>query len=289
MAPSRLTVFVALCARCNTVVATEGDPTFQRLSISCKGCSSFVTLKKVHGAVDKSIPCNDQCQFAHSDTCDCSCGGDNHARGYLRAEVPARIVERDEARALAKQHRAEERVASTRRVLAEVRDGYLEQWPALQHLTEFADHSDFLADMQRAFQRGTMTPRQLAATATAVTDLQRRERERVQRDLDDEALRAAGVTVPIGKTEFVAVVISAQDRGADRYGKPQRKMLLRSTAGWRVWGTIPATLLRDYTFSELRGKRLRLTAVTEPKEDGDDPLFGFFKQPKVLEVMVDET
>ena len=62
-------------------------------------------------------------------------------------------------------------------------------------------------------------------------------------------------------------------------------MLVRDDRGFKLWGTVPASL----GYSELgehsltKGDRISFTATLE--QSNDDPKFGFFKRPTKAELI----
>jgi len=62
------------------------------------------------------------------------------------------------------------------------------------------------------------------------------------------------------------------------------KMILLSDEGYKLYGSIPNTLLQDYDISEMEGLRITFDATVE-QSDGDK-YFGFFKRPTKLRQIV---
>lgn len=61
------------------------------------------------------------------------------------------------------------------------------------------------------------------------------------------------------------------------------KMLVKTDAGYKLWGTVPSQLINDRGFYELRGKRVAFSAKVERSKD--DAKFGFFSRPTKARVV----
>ena len=61
-------------------------------------------------------------------------------------------------------------------------------------------------------------------------------------------------------------------------------MILVSDEGYKLYGSIPNTLLQDYDISEMKGLRITFDATVERSDS--DKYFGFFKRPTKLRQIV---
>lgn len=139
--------------------------------------------------------------------------------------------------------------------------------------TELAARPDnFYTSLEASWRRyGSLTERQEAALVRSFASRAERAAARAQ--------EAAAVTspVPTGRVTITGTVLSVkwQDSyfGNARYGRNtgSYKMLVRSDAGWKVYGTVASDLGTD----GLKGCRVTFTAKIEPKEAA----FGFFSRP----------
>jgi hypothetical protein len=103
---------------------------------------------------------------------------------------------------------------------------------------------------------------------------------KAEREARREALLEAGVTVPEGRATVTGVIVSikAQETYYTYSGEITLKMLIETTDGFRLWGTMPRSLEGNYnTVSAEEGDTVTFTATLTASDD--DPLFGFFKRP----------
>jgi hypothetical protein len=101
-----------------------------------------------------------------------------------------------------------------------------------------------------------------------------------EREAASAALLATGVKVPTGRVVVEGeVVFTDLKEGSDSYGRATYtyKMIVLSDEGWKVYSTVPATLMAEIMLDDLKGRRVRFTATIEAKDT--DPLFGFAKRP----------
>jgi hypothetical protein len=80
---------------------------------------------------------------------------------------------------------------------------------------------------------------------------------------------AAPVPVTADRITVEGVILAL--KGVDTDFGHVTKMLVRTDAGWKVWGKVPARL------EPVKGDRVRFKARVEPSHD--DPKFGFFSRP----------
>lgn len=269
---------VARCDGCGYGIALDGrvDRT------TCRHCDKIVHLKWVVGEVNGKIPCDGRCQYAIGRFCSCSCGGNNHGRGYIDFTlVPQPIREADFTAHRDKLARAAAKGAAVRKQREEARADLLEQHPILVDLNEFSEEYGFLADMYRCLEKGEFSERQLAATLRTLEQNRQRFAQQQQREQRHEELVAAGVALPTGRITFTGTVASVRvDQG---YPRTTYRMKVESSDGWSVWGTCPKALYAQVeNLNQLRGRSITLTATLAPSND--DPLFGFMSRPTLVEL-----
>lgn len=142
------------------------------------------------------------------------------------------------------------------------------------HGSEFNTHQTF-----HPAHHCSATPEERAAI-DAERAAKRAEVDQAKSDDEQrkQAAREAGVVVPTGKIENVEVrVLTTYEKRHDTYGRPW-KMIVIHADGWRVWMTIPSSLLTDDGPTVTEGDDLLLTATITAS---DDPIFGFAKRPSV--------
>lgn len=122
-----------------------------------------------------------------------------------------------------------------------------------------------------------------------------REAERRAEKAKRDAERANAAPVPTGQgivIEGTIVKVYWQDND---YGGALR-MIVQGDDGWRVWGTLPASLMSSeqydadgnhtgHTLGADEGDRVRFTANVTASDD--DPTFGFCKRPRKAEIITD--
>lgn len=142
----------------------------------------------------------------------------------------------------------------------------------LENLTEAHPNDNFYRSLSRYYQeQGMLTHSQERAVVRAAE----REAARAVR-LAAEALEPV-VPVQAGKQTVTGEVLSLRWQESD-YGSVL-KMLVKSTTGFKVYGSVPQSLKQavEWDNEKLVGKRIRFTAQLEPK--ANEPGFGYFKRP----------
>lgn len=89
----------------------------------------------------------------------------------------------------------------------------------------------------------------------------------------------AAAPVPTGRIEVTGTILSTKHDFEGAW--PVHKMLVKADTGFKVWGTIPASLAAD------KGARVAFVATVTPSPN--DPKFGFFSRPtkaRLLDVPV---
>lgn len=100
-------------------------------------------------------------------------------------------------------------------------------------------------------------------------------RNSIAREAERAAVDAKRPDVPEGKLTITGTVVSTKVQHGD-YGTTY-KMLVEAEQGFKVFGTIPSSMLEQYTLEELKATKVTFTATVERSRD--DRSFGFFKRP----------
>jgi len=90
----------------------------------------------------------------------------------------------------------------------------------------------------------------------------------------DEILSAEAITA--GKQIITGEIISTKVVDGFAYGQRVIKMVVKDDRGFKVWGTVPQSIL-DANNESLKGQRVTFTATVQASNDDDK--FGFFKRP----------
>lgn len=140
-------------------------------------------------------------------------------------------------------------------------------WLAANYTT-----SNFADSLRDQFLRKVyLSPAQVASVRTSIV----RDQERAAKRAEDKAWAEANAEdVPEGKATVVGEVLTLKWQDS-QFGSTL-KMLVKATQGFKVWGTVPSSLLGEDKL--MAGTMVRVTATFERSKD--DPKFGFFKRPK---------
>lgn len=112
----------------------------------------------------------------------------------------------------------------------------------------------------------------LAASYARYGSFTERQEQALRHSLTQRAAREIPVTAPVpqGRVQITGTVLTVKWQENDFGGS--LKMLVQADAGWKVYGTVPASIAHLDT---LKGLRITFTATVQPKEAG----FGFFSRP----------
>lgn len=93
------------------------------------------------------------------------------------------------------------------------------------------------------------------------------------------AADAAAEPVPVtgARISVRGVVLSTKTKEGFMPGESVLKMLVKTDAGYKLWGSAPSSLLPDGVYSLLSGKTVEFSAKIERSKD--DAKFGFFSRP----------
>lgn len=142
-----------------------------------------------------------------------------------------------------------------------------------QELAARGRTDNFYASLATSFERyGTLTERQTAALKASLTRYH--DRAAGQPQARPRPIIAAQ-PIPSGRVQIIGEVLSVKWQESN-FSRSYRqcgsyKMLVRSDAGWKVYGTVAAGLGTD----GLKGCRVSFSAEITPKEAD----FGFFSRP----------
>lgn len=246
-------------------------------------------------------PLNDAGNFVRKGTCD-HCGarfdwgsvyrhtsGDHIVVGNVCAdktmEVPSRLeldVRRMKSR-IAAQRETERNAAKAR---AEAMAGGFEWLYTSTHTNAT------LADIARkCLAWGGITERQLALVkrihdgTPAEWEVKKAARE-AQRAAEDAAAQPVPVTTE--RVEITGEVLTVKKQEGYMPGQSVLKMLVKTDAGYKLWGSVPTILLNDVCHDNagngsLRGKKVAFSAKVERSRD--DAKFGFFSRPTKARVV----
>lgn len=94
---------------------------------------------------------------------------------------------------------------------------------------------------------------------------------------ENEAAKAAAEAIVDGKQIITGEVIST--KWVDEvyaYGQRILKMVVKDDRGFKVWGTVPRSII-EANDDALKGQRVTFSATVQASKDDDK--FGFFKRP----------
>lgn len=277
--------FLGRCEACVRPIGVEVPDRFgDYVSASCPECTGPVTLERLYGTIT-SQSCDPLCEGAIGRVCLCSCGGRNHGGLYFETGTAlASAIEKHRStttkRRQAAAARSERKAALKAEEKAAAWSAYVEaNADVLARLTAYAGSNDFLLDLARQHDGEKMlTERQLEAAGRSF-----------EREAAFEARKAAEAATaaecPEGTQVLDGVILST--RVDDGYmGGAVVKMLVKC-AGFKVWGTVPASLYSSVRrHEELIGSRVRFTATVT--RSNDDASFGFYSRPRKAELIEEE-
>lgn len=140
---------------------------------------------------------------------------------------------------------------------------------------ELAYSLEFASSVREQLHRKPASEKQVTALAAAI------EKDRAHQAARAEEETGPRIPVPVGQQDVAGVVQSVKPAPGYSYDSPDvMKMLVVDERGFRVYGTIPASLLRMAEgATNLVGRIVEFSAVLKAS-NGDDESFGFFSQPK---------
>ena len=280
-------LFLGACPSCSTGIARKGDAQ----SATCEKCGTKVALRGVRGVYAESVPCDDRCQYAIGPVCACGCSGENHGRGYITpiGERPEWVLARDAKRQAAKVERQSAKTRKARTAIEDRQAELLAQHPELAWLSYLDDAdmhngSDFMIDMVAAFDCGRMTERQATAASRAIVRETERHARRVEREVRDAELIESGFTYPTGRVDVTGTIVSVKDRPGYAYNTTVWQMLVAVDEGWKVWMTLPRTLIEwamDRQRDEQESRRQERVAAAKAAYEATGELPSLDAEPFV--------
>lgn len=149
---------------------------------------------------------------------------------------------------------------------------FVEAHPEVRLLSQYRDVNFFQSLRTQLMSRLSLSDKQLECIPAAIERQKKWAAERIERD---ERMPEATPVVQ-GRIVIEGEVLSAKVQDSD-YGS-QYKWLVIDDRGFKVWGTIPMSIMdSNVTLKGLRGRRVSFTA-TVTKSDRDES-FGFYKRP----------
>lgn len=137
--------------------------------------------------------------------------------------------------------------------------------------------NDYLFNVQAVVAKSGWRGRDLGIGGSIISAYQREQQYKAEREA-----QAAAQTEPCpeGKTTITGVVVGT--KWAEGYmGDSVLKMTVVDDRGFRVWGTVPSSILADID----TGTRVQFNCTVQPKDD----TFGFFKRPTRATVITEAT
>lgn len=116
------------------------------------------------------------------------------------------------------------------------------------------------------------------------------EVKKAARDAVRAAEEAAAEPVPVteARIDVEGEVLTVKEQDGYMPGQTVLKMLVKTAAGYKLWGSVPTNLLNDISYDNagnetLRGKRVKFSARVERSKN--DAKFGFFNRPTKASVI----
>ena len=144
-------------------------------------------------------------------------------------------------------------------------------WPRVLDQFEERTVADIVSKLVRY---GSISEKQQSFLRSLLEKIAQRPAREAQRAAESEA----AAPCPTGRVVVEGEVLTVKAQDGYAYGSTVLKVLVKADAGWKVWGTLPASIE-----GAVRGSRVRFVAAVEPSND--DPKFGFFKRPTKAELL----
>ena len=171
---------------------------------------------------------------------------------------------------------AQELMAGKRKAQAFLADkGLSAAWPVYSgDYCEKYEESTIRDIVGKLVKYGNISPAQTALIGTLLAKIA----GRAQIELDRQAAHDAAKDVPVGKIEIVGTIVATK-LAETLYGGIL-KMIVVSPDGWKVYGSVPHSLLVEV---ELRGQTVKFSANVG--QSPTDRKFGFFKRPTKVQML----
>lgn len=240
--------------------------TTRQLTCDC-GHPFTVQCKMVRGKLT-GTQCDDRCQSATGDDCQCACYGANHGVGNIWSFTTGEKVEK----AAAARERRQAKLAAQVEAWGEEHQelAVLAQDKLPDDLADSMFVGDLWAQLHR---KGELTDRQVEAGARVVRQIRERAAQQAEREANTIEVPVTGRVVVSGK------VISTKTVEDDYTGGTTLKMLVEVTEAngtWRLYTTVPKAL-RDRETELEAGEDVRIKVNVTPRDRG----FATGKRPSV--------
>lgn len=145
-------------------------------------------------------------------------------------------------------------------------------WLANDHHNWGYEETTIADIISKLVKYGTISAKQVDFIGKLISRIDSRAAIAAQRRAEAEA--ADPIPAFDGRVQIEGEVVSV--KGADTHFGYTMKMVVKADAGWKVYGTVPASIEVN------RGDRVRFEAKVTVSDD--DPKFGFFKRPTKAEI-----
>lgn len=305
-----LKIFIGSCPSCAmpSRIDESARPVAAKISGQCLHCDARMIFERLWAVKTQGV-CDVRCMGATGKSCECSCGGENHAGAYrhnrhtstVTEEAIQRLIGEREKREQRKRERHERRVRETRREFDEWREGLNSADAALVSWMSWYDNVEWnnilvefrLRMMAAPGQEIKYPPRPLTERQMALA----------WKIVENKCPPEGGKPVPEGRMTVRGEIIRRRieyegSRFSDKV--PSRFQILIQCDGYRVWGNCPTDLIGvvwptagTWTYEERvntdpempEGLIVEMTATL--KRSSRDEYFGFFKNPRSAKI-VDE-
>lgn len=287
LAATRTVYFLGTCTPCKRPVRAGDDRAPGRYArLTCPECGKTVTGERLHATINAD-PCHGACMGAAGPSCSCSCAGANHGRVWqYESEATETALDAYRARIAKQEADAEARRQATANARRTAFQTWAEQDDNAEVVAYLADArtfdsfgdnpNDFLYEMAQHVNRHQQLTERQAAAVIRCRDAHRR----IEANRAEDAANAR--PVPTGDAVSITGTIIYAECKDNPYGSGVRLFMLVKGDGWKVWSTIPKSILPAVTTvewrNELKGRRVQFTANVEAKPG--TPNEGTAKRPR---------
>lgn len=321
-----LDIFIGTCSRCKLpsrvqITDERRDYTF----MTCLHCADdipSVEAKRLYASTTTGA-CDARCMSAFGQTCNCACGGVNHAGDWRWNKSKSEITADAVKKLLAQRKRTAERRVQREKTKIEEAARPFNEWldsldDEIREIVEWArdyenvQHDAMLSDFRLRMMPSPSKP--IKYPARPLTEKQLRvlvreyahQQRRAQLDAEWDAIKTA---VPVGRQEIVGEIIARRideeevGYGYRSYTADVYKILIKCGT-FKLWGRCPDALVDavfpTYTseqrtrlkisdsviFADMpQGLKIKMRATLKRSER--DESFGFYSRPFKPEI-VDE-
>lgn len=294
-------IFIGTCPECTLPSRVEPQCDAVKagvatLSYNCLHCNAFMTIKRLW-ATETEGSCDLRCMAATGDTCECACGGSNHAGAYRFNRFKSEETEEYIQRLLKQREKTEERRARREERKREAAAAEFNEWrealndedrAMIEWISELDNVSPlgmFMLDMRLRMMPDPNNP--VKRPARPLTDnmmnacrkILASVRQREEREAEE---RANAKPAPEGRYRVHGEIVSRRiDSEEGPYGRTLTSFkILVKCDGYKLWGSCPADLVEDlFNPADMpRGLFAEFNATV--KRSDDDESFAFFKNPR---------